>query len=125
MSIHQLCLYLCADDVALDLLYGNWDVLQNDLQPHGHHTGHPVHQTGADVARHAPLETTRDENTVRLRPHEGLSKLLSFLYSFCCVKKLLYADFCHVFDLNSSLCMFLNHFCGVSRHFCSTSVNHL
>lgn len=34
-------------------------MLQNDLQPHGHHAGHPVHQAGTDVGGHAPLEQSR------------------------------------------------------------------
>lgn len=46
-----LCLlrYLCVDYVALDLLLCDRDVLQNHLQSHRHHAGHPVNQTGADV----------------------------------------------------------------------------
>lgn len=51
--------YLCVDDVALDLLLGDGDVLQNHLQPHRHHAGHPVHQAGVDVARHAALTNSR------------------------------------------------------------------
>lgn len=41
--------YLRGDDVGLDLLLRDGHVLQDHLQPHGHHTGHPVDQTGADV----------------------------------------------------------------------------
>lgn len=48
--------HLRVHQVVLDLLLGHGDVLQDDLQPHGHHAGHPVHQAGADVARHPPLE---------------------------------------------------------------------
>lgn len=53
-----LCLlrYLCVDYVALDLLLCDRDVLQNHLQSHRHHAGHPVNQTGADVTWHPPLE---------------------------------------------------------------------
>ncbi len=31
-------------------------MLQNDLQPHRHHAGHPVDQARADVTGHPPLE---------------------------------------------------------------------
>lgn len=48
--------YLCVNYVVLDLLLCDGDVLQNDLQPHRHHTGHPVYQAGADVTGHPPLE---------------------------------------------------------------------
>lgn len=49
--------YLCVDYVVLDLVLCDGDVLQNDLQPHRHHAGHPVDQTGADVTGHSPLES--------------------------------------------------------------------
>lgn len=52
------------DDVGLDLLLRDGHVLQNDLQSHGHHTGHPVDQTGADVARHPLLENQEEEEPV-------------------------------------------------------------
>lgn len=42
--------------VVLDLVLCDGDVLQNDLQPHRHHAGHPVDQAGADVTGHSPLE---------------------------------------------------------------------
>lgn len=48
--------YLCVNNVVLDLLLCDRDVLQNDLQPHRHHAGHPVHQAGADVAGHSLLK---------------------------------------------------------------------
>lgn len=48
--------YLCVDYVVLDLLLCDGDMLQNDLQPHRHHAGHPVDQAGADVTGHPPLE---------------------------------------------------------------------
>ena len=51
------------NDVVLDLLLCDGDVLQDHLQPHRHHAGHPVHQAGADVAGHPPLEQCNRENT--------------------------------------------------------------
>lgn len=48
--------YLCVNYVVLDLLLCDGDVLQNHLQPHRHHAGHPVDQAGADVTGHPPLE---------------------------------------------------------------------
>lgn len=47
--------YLCVDYVVLDLFLCDRDMLQNDLKPHRHHAGHPVHQAGADVTGHSPL----------------------------------------------------------------------
>lgn len=47
--------YLCVNDVVLDLVLGNWVVFQNDMQPHRHHTGQPVDQTGINFCRHPPL----------------------------------------------------------------------
>lgn len=52
----KLVFYLCVNNVVLNLLLCDRDVLQNDLQSHRHHAGHPVDQAGADVARHPPLE---------------------------------------------------------------------
>lgn len=52
----RLVRYLCVNYVVLDLLLCDGDVLQNDLQPHRHHAGHPVDQAGADVTGHPPLE---------------------------------------------------------------------
>lgn len=48
--------YLRVNYVGLDLLLCDGDVLQNHLQPHRHHAGHPVDQAGADVTGHPPLE---------------------------------------------------------------------
>lgn len=53
---NELVSYLCGDYIILDLLLCDRDVLQNDLQPHGHHAGHPADQAGADVTGHPPLE---------------------------------------------------------------------
>ena len=52
----QLVCYLCVNYVVLDLLLCDGDVLENDLQPHRHHAGHPIDQTGADVTGHPPLK---------------------------------------------------------------------
>lgn len=57
----QLVSYLCVDYVVLDLLLCDGDVLQNDLQPHRHHAGHPVDQAGADVTGHPPLEQEKNK----------------------------------------------------------------
>lgn len=51
--------YLCVNNVVLNLLLCDGDVLQNELQPHRHHAGHPVDQAGTDVTRHPPLEPHR------------------------------------------------------------------
>lgn len=54
-SMKILSHYLCVNYVVLDLLLCDRDVLQNDLQPHRHHAGHPADQAGADVTGHSPL----------------------------------------------------------------------
>lgn len=55
----RLLRYLRVNYVVLDLLLCDGDVLQDDLQPHRHHAGHPVDQAGADVTGHPPLEQQR------------------------------------------------------------------
>jgi len=66
--------YLRVNDVVLDLLLRDGDVLQDHLQPHGHHAGHPVDQDGADVAGHPPLD-----------PREGEEKLhVTGTHGCCC-----------------------------------------
>lgn len=47
--------------VILDLVLCDGDVLQNDLQPHCHHTCHPVDQAGADVTGHPPLKPEKNK----------------------------------------------------------------
>lgn len=49
-------IYLCVNNVVLDLGLCDGDVLQNDLQPHRHHARHPVDQAGTDVTGHPPLK---------------------------------------------------------------------
>lgn len=43
-------------------------MLQDDLQPHGHHAGHPVDQAGADVGGHPPLERRGESSNTDDRP---------------------------------------------------------
>lgn len=47
--------YLSVNNVVLDLVLCDGDVLQDELQPHRHHAGHPVDQAGTDLTRHPPL----------------------------------------------------------------------
>lgn len=68
LAIH----YLCGNYVVLYLVWCNWDMVQNDLQPHCHHAGHPVDQAGADVAGHTPLETKKNDKPFNIKPQLSL-----------------------------------------------------
>lgn len=82
-----LCLlrYLCVNYVALDLLLCDRDVLQNHLQSHRHHAGHPVNQTGADVTWHPPLE----QNKVSFLSHRHIFSCILWLFRLHPLFKLL------------------------------------
>lgn len=71
----QLVCYLCVNYVVLDLLLCDGDVLENDLQSHRHHAGHPVDQAGADVTGHPPLEQEKIKHL--------LYSCFFFTWSFC------------------------------------------
>lgn len=62
---HCNYIYLCVNNVVLDLRLCDGDVLQNDLQPHRHHARHPIDQAGTDVAGHPPLKAQHTVFTER------------------------------------------------------------
>lgn len=92
----QLFSYLCVNYVVLDLLLCDGDVLQDHLQPHRHHAGHPVHQAGADVAGHPPLEQ-QEKNTA------FILQVQQFFYSVFCLSLEIVKTFSSLCFISSSL----------------------
>lgn len=72
-----------------DLILCDWDVLQNDLQSHGHHTGQPVHHTGVHLCRHGPLERNSEKHSRSVFTTYSLVIKLKEMY---CLQKQAFTD---------------------------------
>lgn len=91
----RLLCYLRVNYVVLDLLLCDGDVLQNDLQPHCHHAGHPVDQTGANVTGHPPLE--QENKTLALQAQQLFLLYFVFLATSSLWIVQTFSRFCFVF----------------------------